>query len=946
MAVARHFLGWDGAILPAAARWLAGAAAPVGGAWDLSGFVVVTPAGRASRRLLEVLVDHAEALGVTLHPPATGTLGELADRLIAAGRPAAGATAAAVAWVRALQLSERAVLEALTPRPPEAGDAGGWLALAEDVAAVVRELAGAGLTPGAALGQLQQMTEFPDEARWAALAALHGRYLQELAAAGLADRDDARLAAAEGAGAEAGALAIAQRVVLVGAPDVPPLLAGMLRRVAAEGGARVDVLVHAPASVAEGFDDVGGLVVAYWRDRPLTVPEERLSVVDRPADAALEVVRLVSGLGAGVRADDVTVGVGDAGQARPIARALRLAGGAARVAEGESLQLTRPVLLLDALRRFVASRRFDDFAALVRHVDVERHVDDEAAVAQWLGLLDAYATEHLQGKVTGDWLGDAEAAAGLRAVYQSVVGLLPVDAEERRPLPQWAGVIGAALGRVYGRAPLSRFDDEDRPVVVALEHVGGALRELATLPLQWTNDAGATVAEALALVQRVAGAGVVPAEGGAAAVEVLGWLELPHDDAPHLVLTGLSEKLIPTSVHGDALLPDAARRRLGLTDNARRLARDALLLETILNSRPDVRLIATRRDEEGQTTPPSRLLLRGDARANAARLLRFFGDEPAAPRPRPLLPHGASTFVVPPPPRGPHVLTGLSVTAFADYLACPYRFYLRHVLRLATVDDAALELGGDHFGQLAHHALEQLGRAEDVASAQDDDAVARFLIDALRRAARERFGAAPSAAVAIQIRRMELRLRRVARWHVEQVRAGWRVSTRHTERERKAVIDIDGEPFELRGRIDRVDVHDTHGYRVIDYKTADRGADPEQDHRCGPAAGKRWTSLQLPLYRVLLRGGGLPGACTLGYVRLAKDATIEPFAAAEWSGDELDEAESVAVDVVRAIRAGVFWPPGEPSAVDGLADVCMDELFDRAEAMARAKRLYEGGGTP
>ena len=43
-------------------------------------------------------------------------------------------------------------------------------------------------------------------------------------------------------------------------------------------------------------------------------------------------------------------------------------------------------------------------------------------------------------------------------------------------------------------------------------------------------------------------------------------------------------------------------------------------------------------------------------------------------------------------------VTELPVTAFRDYLTCPFRFYLRRILKLQAADDSAAELDGAQFG--------------------------------------------------------------------------------------------------------------------------------------------------------------------------------------------------------------------------------------------------------
>ena len=82
-----------------------------------------------------------------------------------------------------------------------------------------------------------------------------------------------------------------------------------------------------------------------------------------------------------------------------------------------------------------------------------------------------------------------------------------------------------------------------------------------------------------------------------------------------------------------------------------------------------------------------------------------------------------------------------------------------------------------------------------------------------------------------------------------RVSGGWRIE--HTEVPQsgeRAPFEVDGQPFYLRGRIDRIDVHrDTGDRLIVDYKSSDSGHTPEQVHQRSGA----WIDLQLPLYRHL-----------------------------------------------------------------------------------------------
>jgi ATP-dependent helicase/nuclease subunit B len=929
MPIERTFLGWTKPCLHEATTWLCDRIGPLQQTWDLSPLLVVLPGARAVRRLRELLVQEAQRRRWVLRPATIVTQGQLPERLYTLDHPEAAVAddwSMSLAWLAALRGVDEQDAGVLAPLPPAADDTAGWLAAAEELAAVVRELAGDGLLPGDVLDKLGGAADFPDLQRWQALQRLHERYEAILQDQGLIDRDSARRQAVPQCD---------QHVVLIGCVDLPGVAAAMLRQLASP----VDALIHAPQSHQDDFDDVGVLLTQAWSGRAVTIADEQLSVVDAPRDQAQQVVRELERHGSSFAADQITVGLGDEAQAGAIARTLELAGLPARSAIGMPLAVSAPLRLLMALGRFVGSRRFDDLAALLRHPDIEAFVNHTQGVARWLTLLDRYANDHLQRRLTGTWLGDDQMQASLKRVHDAVVGLLPFDADERRPLPMWAAPIADALAAVYGGRTLHRHDAHDRRVIEALDQIGEALRSVSSLNADAATTPGVTVAEAVRLIASSLEAAVLPQPGGEPAIELLGWLELAMDDAPLMLITGVNEGHIPHSRGSDPWLPDSARARLGLADDRRRLARDTLLLTTILHSRPHLHLIACRRSAEGDPVPPSRLLLACDAPTRARRLLAFYDEAPpttAKAAPLLLLTPGRSRFTIPMPPKDVPPLDGLSVTAFADYIACPYRFYLKHVLKLQAIDDQAIEMGGDVFGDLAHGVLDDFG--EDAAAGTQDIGAAVEAIDRLLdKHMTERFGDTPAAAVLIQCRLLRERLHALARWHTRELSDGWRIL--HIEQVLSLELIVDGQPFTLRGRIDRIDVRDTDGrHRILDYKTSDQPRQPDEVHRIGLGAAPEWVSLQLPLYRKLVEKLGIFDNVELGYVLLPRAARSTGYAMAPWTEEELLEAQDRAVEIIRAIRRGEFWPPKAPQFADDYAGICLEDTLDRPEVLKRLLR--------
>ena len=402
------------------------------------------------------------------------------------------------------------------------------------------------------------------------------------------------------------------------------------------------------------------------------------------------------------------------------------------------------------------------------------------------------------------------------------------------------------------------------------------------------------------------------------AVDLLGWLELLWEDAPHLVVTGLNDGRVPETVAGDPFLPEALRAQLGLKTNEARFARDAYLLAALAASRAAagrLDLLVGKVSAAGDPLRPSRLLLACAEEELPRRVAALFRPLAAA---RPGLPWRRAWRLTPPVVSPP---ARVAVTAFRDYLRCPFRFYLKHVLQMETVDPFKSELDALDFGTLCHAALEAMGREAALRDCTDAAVLREFLLADVDRRARDRYGAELTLPLIVQLESARQRLARAAEVQAGQRAAGWVIE--HVERKFELALGA----VTVSGKIDRIERNAGTGeVRVIDYKTSDKGVPPRAAHvrsarRAETApdwarftvGGKElvWTDLQLPLYLEALAGefGVAAGA---GYFNLPKavgETALAPWEDydAAWRAAARRGAEGVAAGVT----AGIFWPPAE-----------------------------------
>ncbi|MDR1493035.1 MAG: PD-(D/E)XK nuclease family protein [Planctomycetaceae bacterium] len=514
----------------------------------------------------------------------------------------------------------------------------------------------------------------------------------------------------------------------------------------------------------------------------------------------------------------------------------------------------------------------------------------------------------------------------------------------KRSPRDWAVLLKRLLFAFYG-APQPRSARWDEHVVAkTLERLEELYQTLEDIPKPLTPEL--TASEILTLILRMLSSERIPPMQNPHEIEILGWLELLTDDAPAVVVTGLNEGITPSSKSADMFLPDGMRRELQLEDNSRRYARDAYALSAMIASRKNVRLIFGKRSVEGDPLTPSRLFFAADEKQVAERVLRFF-SESNAKNARPVFAGSLqagqkkSLFQVPEPISTGYPLDSIRVTEFRDYLQCPYRYYLKHRLRLDITNDADEELDGGAFGDATHRVLKLFGRSK-MKNSQNAEEIRGFLNKQLDVVMRDLYGVSFRPVIAVQTEQIRLRLNAFAELQAKHAAEGYEIQeVEYSPPDGSVIIDVDGQPIKICGRIDRVDynIH-TDKYLLLDYKTTSSGEKPENVHRLKG----EWIDLQLPLYEWIFSQSRFEdegnfeesGNVELGYVSLPKDASKTAFLKAEWQMQELRDARETALEVIRKIRREEFFPPASPPPKfsEIYSSICLDrrlELFEEEE---------------
>jgi ATP-dependent helicase/nuclease subunit B len=961
VAVTRRFLDWKRPALVSAAEWLREKYRRKDEAstrtLDLRGVIVVVPGGRAGRRLLELLVERAEANGLVLFPPLITTEGRLPELLYTPKRPFASELTQLLAWASALRKAPKAVLEQVILHPPPQADFTRWLELAELVRRLHTELAADGLHFGHVAKGKKEHSGYHEKSRWEALRQIQEEYLRTLDGLNQWDIQTARIVGIEKKEFEA------QRdVVLLGTVDLNRAMRQILDQVAD----RVTALMHAPQEWDDRFDEYGCLVPAVWKNAKLPINDEQVERVDGPVDQADAVSRWMASLGGKYRGDEVVVGVPDESLVPQLQRQLAQCSVATRWVEGKRVAESAPYKLLEAASRFAHRRRFTDLAALARHPDVEEWLQPQLKAAltkqnsrefrkrrasDIQTALDLFYNEQFAARL------DPQRVEQIKDEWPAIHALVKAIDQWLRPLAHreqrlfaWADGLRLVLKNIYGHRVLNTEDPDERYLLKACEAIEESLEALSLVPPELEPEI--TLDEAIRLVLRPLQSAAIAPLPAPGAVELLGWLELALDDAPALAVTSVNEGFVPKSTSNDAFLPNELRSQLGLLSNERRYARDAYALSVLLSTRADLKLIVGHRDADNNPLIPSRLLFATDEPSAYTRALRLFEKMEEAPPRKSLLSAGLqqrtfSNFFVPLPKRDFEPPSVISVSQFKNYLACKYRYYLGNILRIDTLSDHVSELDAAAFGSLLHEVLQHFGRTDEgVKTSARPERIFEFLRDRLETLAAARYGKdAGRAALRFQVEQARLRLETFAQWQARTTDDGWQiVYSEDFDKQLECDFPTGDAPMRIRGRIDRIDRHQQTGvFRVLDYKTADTAKEPHRTHY----QKDKWIDLQLPLYRYLVKtvewqkGVLIDGPVQLGYVNLPKDQASMGCAIAEWHPDFLKTADDTAREVIYGITHGEFWPLEEvaPAFSEAYAAICQDNRIGKRNLLQEEEEV-------
>ena len=863
--------------------------------------IVVVPTAQSARRLREQIAYARAGLAPMVVTP----------QFLLPQRDAGVAAGELAAWTEVLLELDLDDARDLFPKDPPEGVANSFrwaFNIAKQLVELSKQVSGEGLS----FRDIQNRS--PEQGRWSDISKLEYRVKKKLEYWQIKNE-------------EAVEVAEQKRIVIAGVCDLSPAAVRFLTE-KLQRGEIVEQLIHAPFETAETFSEWGQPLASFWEETTLLLPDwrEKVSLAEHADLAAKEAVQSIAENK--WLPEEVAVGLCDREMVRATQREFQDAGWKTFDPDGTSVQSSSFVQFVRALKSWLRENRpVDALMELLRLPESEFLLGEGVDRYSLVADLDVIKTKRLPESVN-DLLGYLQASEGernrkLEDAVRSIV-------EQTDALNKGSAVRG--LKGWLARA-LNRTQPDVAGVVVdAVAQMLGELEKVGRKSKRFSiGNLLEMITECLS-VQKVS----VGTED--TVLDLQGWMELIYDDAPHLLLLGLHEGVVPQQGGDDPFLPESLRENMEMTSGQQRYARDSYLFRSLVESREDVRIFLTKVNDAGEPKSPSRLLLRTTGTDLAERVQTFFGE--AEVQPENPSAWQRDWMLEAPSVHNPYAkdneeMRFLSPSALKDYLACPFRFFLRRVVRMERYEARKAEMSALDFGNLVHAVVEHFGRDEGLRGSYSVNEIREGFDALLDDESGRRFGRKPNLALEMQREIARARLHALAYHQAEQRAEGWKIVEVELDVGKELPWEIAGHP--IRMQVDRIERNEGTGkYRVMDYKTSAKAKSPQDAHLTSfkaeenrPILGElitpprkrsecRWQNLQLPIYAWFVKEHyGLEEIPEVGYIQMPSATSDTEFAIWKTFDDTLlTSAQQWAEEAVRRIENSEFFSAAELSVND------------------------------
>lgn len=927
------FLGWDRPVsVLSAEKLFTYDKKSTLSAIDLSHILIIVPTKQSGRLLENELLKIAEKENCVLFPPEFKTPLNLLELPKNSPDAVNELTSMMEALTRCSDLST------LFPKGTPQKDGGRYEA-AKTICTLRSTLAERGLLIADVTENSFIMENEPQ--RWHDLCSLENVYREVLNERGFIDRTDALKSASVNP-----VSVNFKKVIVVSVPDPLPLAINAVKII--DESIPVEIWINAPESEKNSFDSFGIPKENSFNLLP-DLPDKNITIVKKPSDASEKTISILAEKD-NLSVDDIGLALFTEELINPFIDSFEERGYSTYDPAGESCGKGVLFNLVKSFLQLLVENDYETFSTICRNPHFTESLEGIKR-GEFLAYLDKFHDEILpidSNRFYSEIIKVSEKSEYLylkNAVLKFPKSLIQIISN--KDIDNNIEQLLNFLTEIYSKPKSFINKEQEESFELKAKKISSLIQEFKNIISTLNVSSNEATRLLLSNIEKSA----VYAPHSADSIPLQGWLEMNWSPAGNIILTGFNEGFIPESITSDLILPESARRALQLKNNAQRMTRDLFLMRTLIESRKEnLHIIVLKTNSQGDPLKPSRILFSCEKDKLINRALYLFGeDSPQTAEVAIVSERSEKPLLCPALPD--KTLNRISVTAFKNYLSCPFRFFLEKLLGMKHLFGNANQMDNMVFGTLCHWALEQYGK-NFVGDHYNVNEVKEFIISKLQQKITEKYGFKPALAIQLQFENAKRRLEKAAVVEVESRIDGWEIV--ECEYNAEALID----DILVSGKIDRIEYNPKiKKWRIIDFKTSAKVEAPDKAHFGKEAIEsdskllsfnvrenkppQLWKNLQLPLYIKLLdcnnsltsTDGTIFDSSLmnfeLGYFNLP-DAVSET-GLSFWKGYTpaiTESAFNCAREVIRRIKERDFWPPADKIDFDNFEELYTEGIFE------------------
>ena len=683
-------------------------------------------------------------------------------------------------------------------------------------------------------------------------------------------------------------------IIFLGVTRIPLAVKKLIEKLRAEKSH----YIYADQSYEEYFDQLGCIDIQKWSSAKInTNKKEVFNLVEDYFQLKTKVVDKVANSGQKYSIDEVSLAVCNDELIPWLSHELKDKGVATTYGLGHKVTSTESCRLLQLINEYLKERNFSILADILRLPTFHKYINFQLKEASlnYLRLkeLDLFFEKNLTYKITKN----------LKDVRLNFIDEYLIN--------KFNGVknIANEIKKIFDIKKYSAFEEQDYIQYYSCTKIIDFLNFHASFfdKFELFKDEREKLEVVLYLLQSEE----FPEFPENEALQITGWLDLPYLSTKSAIVCGFESNNIPDKIKTDRFLPNSLRKELDLEDNDYRVARDCYFLKTVLESKDDIKILISKYQFEGNAVFPSLLYFKCEEDEVIDRLKSYIALESDKKKQESNTDNNIdrkiiydfkelSTQII---EQIDVANMQLSITGLNDYLKCPFRFFLKNILKLKISDDSDKELGFDQIGSIIHEVFEKDSNQNRYSNVKEEILLKELY--SVLESIKSRYSESYLPSVEINFLGIKEILKLYPDFQREREKAGWV----NVYKEREFISKLNN--VVIKGRIDRIDYNPKSKIvSLIDFKTGSADKALKLRKRNG-----EWINLQLPLYYKLFIDN-------LSNLDLFNDKEIVGYelalvtfkdkinySVANLKDDDITSAIVKAEEIISKISAKEFLPP-------------------------------------